>query len=111
MSSTEDKPPKVVYWHRELPPLDGEMMHEHVIEATSDRVSGIIEQHGELWQRCYAVLTENTRLRLEQEVTRLGGDYAHVTDEHIESQHNDATGESWLHGRFTYMLYRRTGTK
>ena len=110
MSSNEDKPPKVVYWHRELPPLDGEIMHEHVIEATSDRVAGIIEQHGELWQRCYAVLTENARLRLEHEVTRLGGDYAHITDEHIESQHNDATGESWLHGRFTYMLYRRTGT-
>ena len=86
-------------------------MHEHVIEATSDRVSGIIERHGELWQRCYAVLTENTRLRLEQEVTRLGGDYAHVTDEHIESQRNDVVGESWLHGRFTYVLYRRTGTK
>ena len=55
---------------------------------------------------------EYARLRLEQEVRRLGGHYAHVVDEPIESQRNDATGESWLHGRFTYVLYRRpTGTK
>jgi len=54
-----------------------------------------------LWHRCYAVLMEHTRLRLEQEVTRLGGDYAHVTDEHIDCLHHDATGESWLHGRFS----------
>src|SRR2546430_15264710 len=86
MSSNEDKPPKVVYWHRELPPLGAEPMHEHVIEATSNRVSGIIEQHGELWQRCYAVLTENTQLRLEQEVTRLGGDYSFFFKEPADPQ-------------------------
>ena len=106
MSSHEDTAPKVVYWHRELPPLNSELLHEHVIEADSDRVTGAIERRGELWHRCYAVLMEHTRLRLEQEVARLGGDYAHITDEHIESQRNDATGESWLHGRFSYVLYR-----
>ena len=106
MSSSGDAAPKVVYWHRELPPLDGEPMHEDVIEATSDRVPETIEAHGELWHRCYEGLVEHTRVRLEQEVTRLGGDYAHVIDEHIESQHDDASGESWLHGRFNYVLYR-----
>ncbi len=45
--------------------------------------------------------------RLLQEVLRLGGDYAHVLDEFIDSRHDDVTGETWLHGRFTYMLYRR----
>jgi len=49
----------------------------------------------------------HTRMRLEQEVARLGGDYAHVLDESIESRHDDTTGEGWLHGRFTYMLYRQ----
>jgi hypothetical protein len=107
MSSSGNTAPKVVYWHLELPPLDGELMHEHVIEAISDRVPGAIERHGELWHRCYDVLMERTRFRLEQEVTRLGGDYAHVLDEHIDSQRDDATGESWLHGRFSYVLYRR----
>jgi hypothetical protein len=107
MSSSGDAAPKVVYWHRELPPLDGEPMHEDVIEDTSDRVAGAIEARGELWHRCYDVLLEHARVRLEQEVARLGGIYAHITDEHIDSQHDEATGESWLHGRFNYVLYRR----
>jgi hypothetical protein len=96
---------KMVYWHEELPPTDGEMMHEHVLEATSDRVSGLIDRHGELWQQCYDTLMEHTRLRLEQEVKRLGGNYAHVLDEHIDSRRDEATNESWLHGLFSYVLY------
>ncbi|HLH30501.1 MAG TPA: hypothetical protein VKY31_04825 [Terriglobia bacterium] len=97
---------KIVYWHEELPPAEGEVMHDHMIEATSERVSGSIVRHGELWHRCYDTLMENTRLRLEQEVKRLGGDYAHVLDEHIDSRRDEAKGESWLHGRFSYVLYR-----
>jgi len=38
-------------------------------------------------------------MRLEEEICRLGGHYAHVLDESIEK------GEAWLHGRFTYMLF------
>jgi hypothetical protein len=45
--------------------------------------------------------------RLEQEVARLGGDYAHVVDEHVDRRRDDVTTESWLHGRFSYVLYRR----
>jgi hypothetical protein len=78
-----------------------------MIEAVSDRVQGFIERHGELWHRCYATLMEHAQHRLEQEITRLGGAYAHVLDEHVDSRRNDATGETWLHGRFTYLLYRR----
>src|SRR5207245_2468736 len=33
-------------------------------------------------------------------------EYAHVLNEAIESRHDDATGEAWLHGCVTYMLYR-----
>jgi hypothetical protein len=91
-----------------LPPVRSEMMHEHVIEAVSDRISGSIERHGELWERCYDALMERTRFRIEQEVKRLGGDYAHVLYEHIDSRRDDAKGESWLHGSFNYVLYRRT---
>jgi hypothetical protein len=43
---------------------------------------------------------------LIQEIARLGGDYAHVHDESIVPKHDAASGESWLHGRFTYILYR-----
>jgi hypothetical protein len=98
---------KLVYWHEELPPLDGEVIQEDVIEAMSDRVPGSIERHGELWHRCYVTLMEHTQHRLEQEIVRLGGHYAHVLDEHIDSRRDDGTGESWLHGRFSYVLYRR----
>ena len=98
---------KAVYWHQDLPPLDAEVMQEHVIEATSGRVPGVIERHGDLWQHCYVVLMETARLRLEQEIIRLGGHYARVTDEHIEIKHDDAKGEGWLHGQFNYVLYRR----
>jgi hypothetical protein len=47
-----------------------------------------IERHGELWHRCYATLTQPTQFRLEQEIARLGGHYAHVIDEHVDSRRN-----------------------
>jgi hypothetical protein len=49
----------------------------------------------------------NAENRLAQEIARFGGDYAHVSDESIDARHDDAAGEAWLHGRFSYMLYRR----
>ena len=96
-----------IYWHRQLPPLDAEVMAEHVIEATSGRVRGSLAQRDELWDRCYADLMNSARRRLKQEIERLGGDYAHVLAESIEGRHDDATGDVWLHGRFTYMLCRQ----
>jgi hypothetical protein len=98
---------KVIYWHRELPPFDAEPIGEHLVEAKSDRVPGTLVHRDELWDRCYEDLMAHARMRLEQEVARLEGDYAHVLDESIESRHDDTTAEGWLHGRFTYMLYRR----
>jgi hypothetical protein len=59
------------------------------------------QQHHLLASRAAAIA------RLRQEIARLGGDYAHVLDEHIDSRHNDVTGEAWLQGRFSYTLYRR----
>ncbi|MCC6988434.1 MAG: hypothetical protein IT181_05515 [Acidobacteria bacterium] len=97
----------VVYWHRDLPPLEAEVMDEHVVEAVSDRVPGMIERHGDGWDACHASLMARAAARLEQEVARLGGDYAHVVDEHVDSRRDDLTTESWLHGRFSYVLYRR----
>ena len=97
----------MIYWHRELPPFDAEQMGEHVVEATSARVRSTLAHRDELWDRYYEDLMAQARGRLEQEVVRLGGNYAHVLDESVDSRHDDATGESWLHGRFTYMLYRR----
>ena len=97
----------VIYWHRELPPPDAEQMGEHVVEATSARVPSTLAHRDELWDRCYEDLMAETRAQLEQEVVRLGGNYAHVLNESVDSRRDDVTGESWLHGCFTYMLYRR----
>jgi len=86
-------------------------MGEHVLEATSGRVHGSLAHRDELWESCYRGLLENTQERFKQEIARLGGDYAHVLNESIDSRRDDVTGEAWLHGRFTYMLYRRSGLK
>jgi len=96
-----------VYWHRELPPLDAQPIGAHTIEATSARVPGTIARRSDLWHSCYESLMAEARRRIEQELARLGGHYAHVLDEAIDSRRDDVNGEAWLHGRFDYMLYRR----
>jgi hypothetical protein len=98
---------RVIYWHRELPPLDAEAIGEHVVEATSARVPGTLAHRDDLWSRCYEDVMAQVRIRLEQEVARLGGDYAHVLTESVDSKHDPVNGEAWLHGCFTYMLYRQ----
>ena len=107
VATISDSDRKCVYWHRELPPFDAVMMGEHVLEATSGRMRGTLAHRDELWDRAYRELMENTQARMQQEIARLGGHNAHVLDESIDSRHDDATGEAWLHGRFTYALFRR----
>jgi len=96
-----------VYWHRALPPLGAEPIGEHTLEATSSRVPGTLARRDDLWDRCYRELMANTEFRLVQEIARLGGDCARVYDEAIEPKRDDASGEAWLRGRFSYMLYRQ----
>ena len=103
----DDNHAKIVYWHRELPPLDAELVAEHTVEATSGRVSGTIAHRTELWDQCYRELMASAESRLIQEVARLGGHFAHVHGEAIDPKHDDSAGQAWLHGRFSYMLYRR----
>jgi hypothetical protein len=96
----------IVYWHRDLPPLTADLVAEHTVEANSSRVPGTLAHRDDLWDQCYRELMTNTNERLVEEVARLGGHYAHVRDETITPKHDDAAGEAWLHGTFTYMLYR-----
>jgi hypothetical protein len=98
---------KIIYWHHELPPLGAQAMGEHIVEATSSRVRGTLSHRDELWTQCYEDLMAQIHLRVSQEIIRLGGDYAHVLSESVDSRHEPATGEAWLHIRLTYMLYRR----
>jgi hypothetical protein len=97
----------MIYWHRELPPLGADPVGEYTVEATSARIAGTLAHRDELWDQSYKNLMVQARSRLEQEVVRLDGDYAHVLGESIDARHDDVTGEAWLHGRFTYVLYRR----
>ena len=105
-----DDTPRIVYWHRELPPLEAELVAEHTVEADSSRVPGTIAHRDELWNQCYRELMANAEKRLVQEVARLGGHFAHVHDEAIDPKHDDAAGEAWLHGRFSYMHFARPAT-
>lgn len=106
MTTTADRAPRV-FWHRQLPPLTAELMAEHTVEADSGHVAGAFVHDNELWGRSYADLMARAEARVIQEIARLGGDFAHIHDEAIVPKHNAARGESWLHGRFTYTLYRR----
>jgi hypothetical protein len=106
MSAVVTEQPKIVYWHRELPPLDAEPIGEHTVEAASGRLPDTIARREELWNQGKIDLMIHARERLTEEISRLGGQYAHVLDESIETKHDASTGEAWLHGRFTYMLYR-----
>ncbi|MCC7126652.1 MAG: hypothetical protein IT178_17515 [Acidobacteria bacterium] len=106
MSDTDARAPQTVFWHRDLPPVGAEMVSEQMVEAVSRRVPGALLQRDDRWHRCYDSLMIEATARIEQELTRLRGDYAHVTDESIDSRHDDAAGEAWLHGRFTFVMYR-----
>jgi hypothetical protein len=100
-----DKQTKVVFWHRELPPPEADAIGEHTLEASSDRVPDAIAHREELWNHCNDTLMVQTNQRLRDEIARLGGRYAHVLSESIDTKHDATTGQAWLHGRFTYMLY------
>jgi hypothetical protein len=95
-----------IYWHRDLPPADAEALAEHTLEAASSRVPDTMAHREELWGQCKDDLMARAQQRLVDEISRLGGRYAHVVGESIDIKHDAALGESWLHGRFTYMLYR-----
>lgn len=97
---------QAIFWHRDLPPLDAQVMGEHTVEANSDRVAGTLAHRNELWDACYRQLMAHAAGRVAAEVTRLGGCYAHVHGESIGAKHDDAADEAWLHGTFTYVLYR-----
>jgi hypothetical protein len=97
---------QTVYWHRDLPPLNAEIVGEHVIEAASTRVKSDLAHRNELWEGCYRKLMTRVEERLGQEMQRLGGDYAHILDETVDTRRDDLTGEAWLHGRFSYLLLR-----
>ena len=106
MSAAIGVPKQTIYWHRELPPLTAELVGEHTVEAVSGRLPLAFAHGDESWARCHADLMSRVRARLEEEVARMGGHYAHVRRELVQPRRDEASGESWLYGRFDYVLYR-----
>ena len=106
MSTNPSHATKNIYWHRDLPPLHAELIGEHIVEAVSGRVPSTLSYRDEVWDRCYAELMEAAHARMTQEIVRLGGDCAHVLSETIDTRHDDRSGDTWLRGRFSYVLYR-----
>jgi hypothetical protein len=96
--------PKLVYWHRELPPLHDRLAGEHVLAAHSDPIPYSFAERDALYERCLASLKARVTTRIEQEIHRLGGSCAHVLDEHIEPQVDSAKGEYSLRARVSYVL-------
>jgi hypothetical protein len=45
-----DSDQKIVYWHRELPPLEAEIVAEHSVEANSSRVPGTKNLDWHAWK-------------------------------------------------------------
>ena len=105
-NATADRAGRMIFWHRELPPLDAVAVAEHHIEATSRRVPGTLAYRDTLWLACHSDLIDQLTVRLRQEIDRLGGRYAHILEESITSRHDDVSGEAWLAGRFRYTLLR-----
>ena len=106
-ASPNAKVPHVVVLASRAASKSGDVMGEGMLEATSGRVPGTLANRDQLWDSCFAELMGQARIRLEQEVRRLGGLYAHVLSESIDTRRNDATGEAWLHGTFAYVLLGR----
>jgi hypothetical protein len=96
-----------IYWHRDLPPLDAELIGEHSVDATSAPVDYHFDQRDELWGRCSGSLRERLVERLDAEIDRLGGACAHVLEEDVTPHVDHPTGKYWLAGRVRYTLYRR----
>ena len=111
VEETHQAEKKAIYWHRDLPPLDAEPIGEDTVEANSEHVPGTLAHRDELWQRCYSDLMQRVNARVIQEIARTGGHYAHVLKEAVDSKHNDVSGEAWLHGMFTYVVYRKAAKR
>src|SRR5262249_11204375 len=101
-----DPTAKTVYWHRDLPPIEALAIGEHTVEASSPRIPGTIARRDALWDECQRGLSAEAELRLSQEAARLGGRWAHVLNERIDTKRDAVTNETWLHGWYTYVLYR-----
>ena len=87
---------KLVYWHRDLPPLDAELLAEHTVEATSGHVPGTLSHRDDLWDGCYQDLLAHTEARLAQEIARF-----------VEPIRDARAENARIHFRYALRCYRQ----
>jgi len=97
-----------IYWHRDLPPLDADAVAEHTVDAVSDKADYHFDRRDELWHDCAPSLRAHLVERLEAELDRLGGAYAHVLEEDVTPHVDHANAQYWLIGKARYTIYKRT---
>jgi hypothetical protein len=97
---------QIVYWHHDLPPFEAFVLDEYAIDIDGVRVPGTRVLRDEVLEWCRADLQRRCVARLEREVQRLDGHYAHVFCERIDATRDEAKDETWLHGRFRFSVYR-----
>ena len=105
MAATE---PAKIFWHRDLPPLNSEVIADQVVEATSRHVPGTLAHRDELWDQCYEDLMVQASARVLQEAHRMGGTCAHILNETVDSRHDPVSGQAWLHGTFVCAICRES---
>jgi hypothetical protein len=101
MVRTERNTPPMLFWHRDLPPLNAAIVGEGTLEATSERVLGTLANRDALW---IVARTADGGTHQTRAGDHHAGGTAHVLSESIDTRRDDSTGETWLHGTFAYVL-------
>ncbi len=95
-----------LFWHRDLPPVGATPLPVELLEAHSTPVPFHWAGRETHWVEARPDYDRIVRERLLQELDRLGADFAHIVDEHIE-EHVDATTQTFtLRGNVRYIPYR-----
>lgn len=95
--------PTRIFWHRDLPPEGARPLGSHELEANSPPTTWRYGDRDALWAEHQPLLDAAVRQRLTQELDRLGADFAHVVEEHVEAHIEVNAGTFELRGRYGYV--------
>jgi hypothetical protein len=97
-----------VYFHRAWPPVDARPVGEGFVEARTTPVRSSHDERTAHWAAAQTELDALSRSRIEQELDRLGADFAHVFEEHVEDHVDPGADTFQLRGRYRFVTYRAT---
>lgn len=94
-----------VFFHRAWPPIGARPLGEGFVEARSTPRRATHDERTAHWAAAQAELDDLARLRIEQELDRVGATYGHVFDEHVEDHVDSAADTFQLRGRYRFVTY------